>query len=57
MEPIRETIVCDSSRRFSLRTFIRMMTRIMQWVSAKGLPTTGKIRSRESSFYNRGLDE
>ena len=57
MEPIREAIVWDSSMRFSLRTFMRMMTRIMEMVFANGLPTTGKIRSLESSFHNRGLDE
>jgi hypothetical protein len=38
----QEAIVWDSSMRFSERTFIRMMTRIMQIVFANGLPTTGK---------------
>jgi len=42
MEPISEAIVWDSSLRFSERTFIRMMTRIMQIVFANGLPTTGR---------------
>jgi hypothetical protein len=42
MEPIREAIVWDSSLRFSERTFIRMMTTIMQIVFANGLPTTGE---------------
>ncbi|MBM4332646.1 MAG: hypothetical protein FJ117_15765 [Deltaproteobacteria bacterium] len=42
MELIREEIVWDSSLRFSARTLIRMMTRIMQIVSANGLPTTGE---------------
>jgi hypothetical protein len=42
MEPIRETIAWDSSLRFSERTFIRMMTRIMQIVFANGLPTNGE---------------
>jgi hypothetical protein len=42
MEPISEAIVWDSSLRFSERTFIRMMTRIMQRVIANGLPTSGK---------------
>jgi len=42
MEPISNAIVWDSSLRFSARTFIRMMTRIMQIVFANGLPTTGK---------------
>jgi hypothetical protein len=40
MEPISEAIVWDSSFRFSERTFIRMMTRIMQIAFANGLPTT-----------------
>ena len=56
MEPIKEPIVCDSSLRFSERTFIRMMTTIIKIVFANGLPTTGKIRSLESSFNNGGLD-
>jgi hypothetical protein len=34
-----------------------MMTRIIEVVIAKGLPTTGKFRSSESSFDNRGLEE
>jgi hypothetical protein len=33
-----------------------MMTKIMQIVFANGLPTTGKIKSLESSFNNGGLD-
>jgi hypothetical protein len=40
MEPIREPIACDSSIRFSERTFIRMMTRIIKIGIANGLPTT-----------------
>jgi len=42
MELIREAIVWDSSLRFSAKTLIRMMTRIMPIVSASGLPKTGK---------------
>jgi hypothetical protein len=42
MEPISEAIVCDSSMRFSEGAFIRMMTMIMQRVTANGLPTTWK---------------
>jgi hypothetical protein len=34
-----------------------MMARIIQSVTANGLPTTGKSRELESSFNNRGLDE
>jgi hypothetical protein len=57
MEPIRDAIVWDSSLRFSERTFIRVMTRIIEVVFAKGLPTTGKFRMLESSLDNRGLEE
>jgi hypothetical protein len=39
MEPMSEAIVCDSSMRFSGRTFIRMMIKIIRTVSANGLPT------------------
>ena len=39
MEPDSEAIVCDNSMRFSERTFIRMITRIIQIVFASGLPT------------------
>jgi hypothetical protein len=42
MEPISEAIAWDSSLRFSSRTFIRILTRIMQIVIANGLPTTEK---------------
>jgi hypothetical protein len=42
MEPISQAIVCYSSVRFSERTFIRMMRRIMKTVKANGLPTTTK---------------
>lgn len=38
MEPISETTVCESLLRFSERTFIRMMGRIMKIVFASGLP-------------------
>jgi hypothetical protein len=44
MEPVREAIISDSSLHFSERTFIRMLTRIMQIVSANGLPTNGKYQ-------------
>ena len=57
MGPIREAIVWDSSLRFSGRTFIRMMTRIMQMVVASGLPRSGKGKNLESSYNNSGLDE
>jgi len=40
VEPDSEVIVCDNSRRFSERTFIRMITKIITKVIAKGLPTT-----------------
>jgi hypothetical protein len=40
MEPTRETIACDSSMRFSERTFIRVMTRIMPIEIASSLPTS-----------------
>jgi hypothetical protein len=33
------------------------MTRIIEVVFAKGLPTTGKFRMLESSLDNRGLEE
>jgi len=42
--PISEAIVWDSSMRFSEGTFIRMMARIIQRVSANDLPTTGNKR-------------
>ena len=57
MEPDSEAIVCDNSMRFLERTSIPMMTRIMKIVFANDLPTAGKIRSLESSFDNRGLEE
>jgi len=38
MEPDSEAIVCDSSRRFVDKTFIRVMMRIMKTVIANGLP-------------------
>jgi len=41
-DPVSNAIVWDSSSRFSARTFIRIMTRIMQIVVARGLPTIGK---------------
>jgi hypothetical protein len=40
VEPDSKVIVCDNSKRFSERTFIRIITRIMKIVIAKGLPTT-----------------
>jgi len=40
MEPDSEEIVCDNSRRFSEKTFILVITRIMQIVIANGLPIT-----------------
>ena len=42
MEPISEAIVWDNSLRFSERTFIRMMTRIMPKAFANGLPINGE---------------
>jgi hypothetical protein len=42
MELISDAIVWDSSMRFSEKTFIRIMTWIMQIISANGLPTTGE---------------
>jgi hypothetical protein len=42
MDPVSEAIVCDSSMRFSGRTFIRMMTRVIQRGIANGLPKTGE---------------
>jgi hypothetical protein len=42
MSPISKAIVCDSSMRFSGKTFIRMVTRIIKVVTANGLPTAGK---------------
>jgi hypothetical protein len=38
MEPDSEAIVCDNSMRFTDRTFIRVIMRIMKTVKAKGLP-------------------
>jgi hypothetical protein len=51
MEPDSEAIVCDNSMRFSERTFIRMMTKTIQIVSASGLPTG----ERKSEAWNRPL--
>jgi len=56
MEPDSEAIICDNSVRFSVITVIRMMTRIMQRVFARGLPTNREIRRLESSNDNRGLE-
>jgi len=39
MEPDSEAIVCDNSMRFSDRTFIRMIRRIIKGVIANGLPS------------------
>ena len=50
-EPDSETIVCDNSRRFSERTSIRMMTKIIQIVTASGLPTS----ESKSEVWNRPL--
>jgi hypothetical protein len=38
MARVRETTACDSSKRFSEMTFIRMMTMIIQVIVASGLP-------------------
>jgi hypothetical protein len=56
MEPGSEAIDCDNSMRFSERTFIRVMTKIIKPIIASGLPTTGENKSFESSFNNSGLD-
>jgi len=50
MEPIREVIVWDSSLRFSPKTFMRMITRIMQVATANGRPTTGERQQFEIIF-------
>jgi hypothetical protein len=50
MEPVSETIVCDSSMRFSGGAFIRMMIRIIQIGNASGLPTTWKNQTFGISF-------
>jgi hypothetical protein len=42
MEPVSDAIVCDSSMRFSGRTFIRMVTRIIEIIFANRLPTIGR---------------
>jgi len=42
-----ETTVCESSLRFSARTFVRMLTRIMQILVASGKPTTGQRQEAE----------
>jgi hypothetical protein len=39
MEPDNEAIVCDNSMRFSERTFIRVITRIIRIGIASNLPT------------------
>ena len=49
MEPDREAIVCDNSMRFSERTFIRVITRIIRIGIASNLPTI----ERKSEVYNR----
>ena len=41
-KPIGNAIVWDSPKRFSARTFIRTVTRIMQILVASGKPTTGE---------------
>jgi len=56
-EPIRDAIVWHSSTRFSARTFIRMMTRIMPIVLANGLPKPEKSKCFGSYINNEGLDE
>jgi hypothetical protein len=38
VEPDSEAIVCDNSMRFSERTFIRIITKIIKIVIANGLP-------------------
>jgi len=47
MEPDSEAIVCDNSTRFSDRTFIRVIMRIMKIVIANGLP----IAERKSEEF------
>jgi len=42
MEPYSEAIDCDNSLRFSEKTFICMMIRIVRIVFANGLPTAAK---------------
>jgi hypothetical protein len=39
MEPVSDAIVCDNSMRFSEKTFIPMITRIIRKVIANGLPS------------------
>jgi hypothetical protein len=56
IRPVRESIVCDNSLCFSVRTFMRIMRRIMPRILANGLPIAEKMRNSESSFQNRGLD-
>jgi hypothetical protein len=42
IKSISETTVWDNSLRFSARTFIRVLSRIMQILTASGKPTAGK---------------
>jgi hypothetical protein len=51
MEPDSEAIVCEKSMRFSKRTSIRMMTKVIQIVTASGLPTS----ESKSEVWNRPL--
>jgi hypothetical protein len=51
MELDSEAIVCDNSMRFSERTFIRMVSRIIPIVVASGLPTS----ERKSEVLNHPL--
>jgi len=55
IEPISEVKVCGNSLSFSERTFIRMMTRIMQIVIANPLPTASKEGKFKIILYNAGL--
>jgi hypothetical protein len=48
-------VIWDSPMRSSSRTLIRMMTRIMQIVSANGLPLTGEKQEAEIILLKRGI--
>jgi hypothetical protein len=55
MDPMSEAIVCDSSMRFSGRTFIRMMIKTIRTVSANGLPTTTSDQKLRFMLKKRGF--
>jgi hypothetical protein len=50
MKPDSEAIVCDNSMRFSGKTFIRIIARIMEIVIAIGLPKAEE-KSEISIYY------